>query len=179
MRTIDYISEAIGQMQKFNIPAQIKIGTFAVNSSGSLYNWAGYNGKFETAEITFELECTTKHLQYLLDRGIRIDLTSIHNKVGRPNGNQITTTAAATLSALQSIRKYCRFNHLNHVSIDNWHNLQQAGWKQKEKPIAQMSVEVREHFNRIEAIRKEVRKKFKRELNNYTAACAVKRSSMQ
>lgn len=60
-------------MKKLQIPAQIKIGTFAVSSTGSLINWAGRQGEFNEAKIYFQLRFRPDHIQSLLDMGIKIN----------------------------------------------------------------------------------------------------------
>lgn len=186
MKTIKFIATTIEQQQSFQLPAQVQVGTFKVSSTGSLHAWAGRSSSLESTKIQFEIELNPQHIQHLLNLGVVIDLNSVKQQIregayrmvkGGAMDNRITTNAQCNLSTLQSIAKYCRYNHLWHVSIDNWHNLTQAGWKPNQAQPLTMPNSVLEHFNRIEAIRKEVRKKFSRSASNYALVCHTKNSA--
>lgn len=77
MKTIQFISDAVESMKKVQIPANIEIGTFKVNSKGSLNNWAGNVGTFQSCNISFNLNFRPDHIQNLLDMGIKIDFNTV------------------------------------------------------------------------------------------------------
>jgi hypothetical protein len=77
MKTIQFITESINLMQKLQLPAKIEIGTFSVNSKGSLINWAGSTGQFNYAHISFQLKFRPDHIQSLLNYGVKIDFNSV------------------------------------------------------------------------------------------------------
>lgn len=76
MKTIQFILDSITRMEQLNIPANIEIGTFKVASKGSLINWAGKTGHYDSSVISFQLRFRPDHIQYLLDMGIKMDLNN-------------------------------------------------------------------------------------------------------
>lgn len=77
MKTIQFITESIEKMQQLQIPAKIEIGSFLVNSTGSLINWAGRQGEYNHSVIKFRLNFRPDHIQKLIDMGVNIDFASV------------------------------------------------------------------------------------------------------
>lgn len=76
MKTIQFISESIDKMQQLQIPANIQIGTFKVESTGCLINWCGKQGEYNRSKITFTLNFRPDHIQTLMDMGVKIEFNS-------------------------------------------------------------------------------------------------------
>lgn len=77
MKTIQFITESIQRMKELQIPANIEIGTFKIDSTGSLINWAGKQGEYKYSFIKFRLNFRPDHIQTLLNMGVRIDFDSV------------------------------------------------------------------------------------------------------
>ncbi len=77
MKTIQLISSFVSKMKEINLPANIEIGSFKVNSKGSLSNWFGRTGEFEGCNISFRLNFLTIHIQKLKEMGVKIDLNEV------------------------------------------------------------------------------------------------------
>ena len=77
MKTIQFITESIEKMRQLQVPAQIEIGTFKVDSNGSLINWAGRNGEYNYSTIKFKICFRPDHIQTLRNLGVKIDFESV------------------------------------------------------------------------------------------------------
>lgn len=77
MTTIQFITESIEKMQQLQVPAKIEIGTFKVDSTGSLHNWAGRRGEYRNSVIKFRLNFRPDHIQALLNLGVQIDFSTV------------------------------------------------------------------------------------------------------
>lgn len=137
-----------------------------------------------SAIISFDLQASNKHLQSLKEMGIIIDFSS-KIKSGMQNANDFVFKAKATPYDLMKIEKFSRDNHPYKISMINNHQIVEAGFPLKNMKIVEGRLSygfefpenksLISHIEKIEAIRKEVRKKFKRETNTYTTRCAVKK----
>jgi hypothetical protein len=74
MKTINFIRDSIQKMNELQIPAEINIGSFKVESRGSLVNWAGRQGEYRSSVIYFRLQFRPDHIQFLFKLGVKIDL---------------------------------------------------------------------------------------------------------
>lgn len=159
-----------------------QVSEIMINSSYKLE--IGSFSLINSSIVTFDLECSNMHLQALVEMGVSINFSS-KIKSNSQNSNDFIFKAKATPYHLSKLENFSRFNHLNKVSIINNHQAVDAGF-----PIKGMRIEegrlvygynfpknesVKNHVLKIEAIRKDVRKKFKRETNLYTTRCSVKK----
>lgn len=134
--------------------------------------------------VAFQIELSNKHIQTLLNMGVKLDF-STKTKSNKRNDNDFIMNATASIEVLNSLEKFSRDNHLNKISMINNHQIVSAGF-----PIKGMRIEdgrlsygyqfpenkaLENHIEKISAIRKEVRKNFKRETNVYTNRCSVKK----
>lgn len=134
--------------------------------------------------VTFDLECSNKHLQALKQMGITIDFSS-KKKSNNTNDNDFIFKAKATPYNLVEIEKFSRENHIYKISIINNHQAVLAGFPLKNMRIEEGRLQygfrysknetLISHIEKIQAIRKEVRKNFKKETNVYTNRCSVKK----
>ena len=76
MKTIDFILSSIDKMQELQIPVNIEVGTFKVQSNGHLINWAGRQGEYRNSIISFKIVFRPDHIQTLFDLGVSIDLNN-------------------------------------------------------------------------------------------------------
>jgi hypothetical protein len=121
MKTIKFIEESIKLMQLLQLPADIKIGTFTIKSTGSLVNWAGKSGEFTHSEIKFTLIFRPDHIEGLKKMGVKIDLKNCKM-------NNLSPTALRFKSGREAIKQgryapyYYEGNPNNAITgvMENW-----------------------------------------------------------
>lgn len=151
MKTIKFLAETINLMKENGTPAQIKVGTFEIKSTGGLHFWAGNTGTFDNYILTFEIEFRPDHIQRLLDLGVKIDFSTVRRSIGTGSPfyktgreaikegryyqrtgavaeNWLLATGSSSIATLINLDAVCRDNHLHHISI---HNDTCTGWTKK------------------------------------------------
>lgn len=74
MKTIKFLSQTIQLAKTIGTPANIEVGTFKVKSKGLLSFSGGKFGTFDNYRLSFQIEFLPKHIQYLFEMGVEIDL---------------------------------------------------------------------------------------------------------
>jgi hypothetical protein len=154
MKTIKFLADSINFMKANGTPANITVGTFKIESRGSLHFWAGQTGTFETCSLSFEIEFRPDHIQKLIDMGVKIDFNTIkssmsagspyfktgrdaikqgryYSRTGGVAENWLIASAKCGLDTLLKLDAFCRDNHLHHISI---HNDTCTGWNKAKYP---------------------------------------------
>jgi hypothetical protein len=144
MKTIHFLANALKLAQENGTPANIKVGTFEIESKGSLHFWAGRTGTFDTYKLTFQINFRPDHIQRLFDMGVKIDLNKAERDVSEKSPyyakgkdaikrgryhdnlnknavyeNWLNAPASCSIDTLLKLDKYCRDNHLHHIAIHN------------------------------------------------------------
>ena len=77
MKTIKFLADSTKLMIENGTPENISVGTFKIESSGSLHFWAGRTGTFDNYRLSFQIQFRPDHIQHLLDLGVEIDFNSV------------------------------------------------------------------------------------------------------
>lgn len=156
MKTITFLDDAIKLMQSNGTPANIKVGTFEINSTGSLHYWGGRTGTFDGYRLSFKIEFRPDHIQRLIDMGVILDFNTVassmsahspyylkgrdaikigryYQRTGGMAENWVTASAQCDITTLTMLDKVCRDNHLDKIAI---HNDTVTGWAKERHAIA-------------------------------------------
>lgn len=121
MKTIQLITKTVDTMREIGIPANLTIGTFTLTSYGSLHNWAGRGGDYNSSVVSFDLIFKPSHIQTLINMGVKINLdTAIMS--------QTSTKSLRFKSGREAIKQgdYAPYYYMGNPSnvqtgvIENW-----------------------------------------------------------
>lgn len=76
MKTINFLSQSLKLAKQIGTPANISVGTFKIDCTGSLHFWAGRQGTFDNYSLKFQLQFRPDHIQMLINLGVKINLKS-------------------------------------------------------------------------------------------------------
>jgi len=148
--------------------------------SGMPFSLSVYTFSATNSKVFFVLEFSKRHIQPLIEMGVRFDFRKPFDKSDRSNGNDFITTVSCSVETMVLLDRFVRDNHLKKVSMLNDNQLLRAGFPLKVKKIFEVENPVlTAHLERIDEIRKAVRRlihsKKKAPLVNYLVFCATKK----
>lgn len=152
MKTIKFLADVINLMKANGTPANVKVGTFEIQSTGDLSFWAGRTGTFDNYTLSFKIEFRPDHIQHLIDMGVKIDFSTVVRSIGTSSRyyylagreaikvgryymrgsayceNWLIADATCGIDTLLKLDNVCRDNHLGKIAI---HNDTVTGWGKK------------------------------------------------
>jgi hypothetical protein len=154
------MEKLIEQLSQSNFPIEAQFGAIKVTNSFSL---KGCNSRFENLRFSGILLCCERHLQHLIDLGVKIDFTK-GKRIGFSQnqkyiGSGLNTCAVSVKMDEKTFLKVNKFFRKDGtMDMMNDHDLARAGFIFKQKISVTDKNEKRvKHFERVALLRSQAR----------------------